>query len=80
MSSISNEQLYNVLLDIKGDIGELKSTSETSRDWIAKQEIRICTLEAGANRQAGAAKVVTIAGTVLGTLGGLLASLFVRQH
>lgn len=75
MSEISNGDLMTTLLEIKGDIGGLKATAATMAALLEKHDTRITGLEAGANRQKGAAKVVLMAGTALGTIGGIIAAL-----
>lgn len=80
MSEISNGDLMNALRDISRDIGGLTQNAKTTTDLLEKHEFRLAGLEAGANRQKGAAKVVLMAGTVLGTIGGIVATWLTGKH
>jgi hypothetical protein len=57
MSEVTNDLLYQTLLDIKGDIGGLKSSSDLHLAALQNHAGRIGTLEGTSERQKGAAKV-----------------------
>lgn len=72
MNEITNADLYGVLLDIKEDIGGLKSSTSTQLETIRNHSERISTLEDGAAKARGAAKVWALVGSGVGALvGGL---------
>lgn len=80
MSEISNSDLFNVLMTIRNDLGGLNVKADATAALLEKHDVRIAGLEAGANRQKGAAKVVLMAGTVLGTIGGVVATWLTGKH
>lgn len=80
MSEISNGDLFNVLMSIKGDIGRLDTKADTAAELLEKHDSRIGLLEAGANRQKGAVKVIMTAGPILGAVGGIVAGWFTGKH
>ncbi len=77
---ISNGDLLKALWDIRGDLGGLKASATTTATLLEKHDTRIGLLEAGAQRQKGATKVVMTAGTVLGAVGGVLATWWTGKH
>lgn len=79
-SEISNSDLFNVLMTIRQDLGGLSVKADATSALLEKHDLRISGLEAGANRQKGAAKVVLMAGTVLGTVGGVVATWLTGKH
>lgn len=80
MSSISNEQIYGVLLDIKGDIGGLQESSKLQLAAITNHAGRLTVLETAQAKQAGAARVWALIATAAGTAAGALASFFGMHH
>lgn len=77
---ISNGDLMNVLRDISRDLGGLTENAKSNTALLEKHDLRITSLEAGANRQKGAARVVLMAGTALGTIGGVVATWLTGKH
>lgn len=73
-----NQVIYNVLMDIKGDVGAVKAIAENTRQ-VLKQHVeddkvltdRVRRVELAQAKARGAAKVWTLVG---GTLGASLAS------
>lgn len=80
MSTISNEQIYGVLLDIKGDIGGLQESSRLQLAAITNHAGRLVVLETAQAKQAGAARVWALLATAIGTAAGALASYFGSHH
>lgn len=80
MTEPSNGDLWNVLLDIKRDLGGLNAKAESTVKMLEIHDSRITGLEAGANRQKGAAKTVLLMGTALGTIGGIVATWLTGKH
>jgi hypothetical protein len=80
MSDVSNDRIYETLLGIKEDIGTLNAKADTAAELLAKHEIRVSNLEAGANRQKGAAKVMALLATALGAVGGLVMTWLTRGN
>lgn len=80
MSSISNEQIYGVLLDIKGDIGGLQESSKLQLAAITNHSGRLTVLETAQAKQAGATRVWALVATALGTAVGAVASFFRVHH
>lgn len=80
MSSISNEQIYGVLLDIKGDIGGLQESSRLQLAAITNHTGRITAVETAQAKQAGATRVWALVATALGTAVGAVASFFGTHH
>lgn len=76
----SNGDLMNVLRDISRDLGGLTENAKINTALLEKHDLRISGLEAGANRQKGAAKVVLLAGTVLGSIGGIVVTWLTGKH
>lgn len=77
---ISNSDLFNVLLTIREDIGRLDTKADVSTQLLEKHDARLTTLETGANRQKGAAKVVMTMGTILGAVGGIVVTWLTGKH
>lgn len=90
--SVSNEQLYGVLLDIKGDIGRVQAAAESNADKI-KEHIEADTrrftslyddlgeLKTSHARQRGFIGGLTAAGTALGAaIGYLIEKMTFGQH
>lgn len=80
MSSISNEQIYGVLLDIKGDIGGLQESSKLQLAAITNHAGRLTLLETAQAKQAGASRVWALVATAAGTAAGAVASFFGVHH
>ena len=80
MSEITNGDIFNVLLTIRGEIGELKSQGESNAKLLEKHDDHLSLLEANVNRQKGAAKVVVTLGTVLGAVGGVVVTWLTGKH
>lgn len=80
MSGISNEQIYGVLLDIKGDIGGLQESSRLQLAAITNHAGRITAVETAQAKQVGAARVWALVATALGTVAGTIASFFGFHH
>jgi hypothetical protein len=57
MENPSNADLFNVLLDIKGDIGGLKATTDLQLTALTNHSARIGALETSAATAHGAAKI-----------------------
>jgi arginine/lysine/ornithine decarboxylase len=72
----TNADLYNVLLDIKEDIGGLKTSASLQLEGLKNHSGRIIALEDGAARQKGAAKVWTLVGSATGAIAGAVAAVF----
>lgn len=80
MNSISNEQIYGVLLDIKGDIGGLQESSKLQLAAIQNHSGRITVLETAQAKQAGAARVWALIAASAGSLTGAIAAFFGAHH
>jgi hypothetical protein len=74
--AISNGQIYDVLLEIKGDVGSLKASSEMQLQAIKNHGGRLVAIEATQAKQAGAARVWGLVATAAGALIGSVASYF----
>jgi len=77
MSEISNADIYNVLLDLKGTMGELKGTmsghAKALADHVAADALMakdIQSLQISSARQRGVLAALTTIGTVLGAGAG----------
>lgn len=57
MTNVTNGDLYGVLLEIKEDIGSLKSSSTLQLEGLRNHNGRLNLLEGMAQRQRGAVKV-----------------------
>jgi hypothetical protein len=87
MSEISNSDLLTVLLEIKGDIGQLQSTAASNvkalADHVAADAVMagdIKRLQLGAARQRGFLTAITAVGTVVGAGVGYAIDLLARGH
>jgi hypothetical protein len=78
--SVSNEQIYTALLGVKQDIGALNAKADVTAGLLNQHEARVCELEAGANRQRGAVKLMAVIATALGSFGGIVATLFIKGN
>ena len=75
MPEVTNSDLLSVLMDIKGDVGGLKSASELHLKALESHGTRIGVLESSAERQKGAAKVWALMGSGLGASVGVIGSI-----
>lgn len=88
MSEISNADIYNVLLELKGEIGELKGTMTSSNRAFSEHLLTdaamakdINSLQMNAARQRGIMAALTTVGTVLGAVIGYAIDAFaLRGH
>lgn len=69
---ISNGDLMQVLLDIKGDVGALKGSSAMQLDGLKNHSERIGALEASNAKQKGFLTALTSVGSVMGAGVGYL--------
>lgn len=69
---VSNEQLLDVLLEMKGDIGEIKATSIASAAAVERHAASISELQMSHSRLKGVAAALGIVGSVGGSLLGFL--------
>lgn len=85
--SISNDQIYDALLGIKGDIGSLQATVEqhqfafakhVTEDLVVAQDVTKIRLHLA--KQAGAARTWGLIATAAGTLAGGVAGFFGFHH
>lgn len=79
MSEVSNEQLLGVLLEMKGDIGEIKSTGTTNAAAIAQHTLSIGELQQSHARLKGFAGALAVVGSVIGAVAGYAAEFFHRN-
>lgn len=68
--SVSNSDIFNALMDLKGDLGGLKSSSELFVKGLENHAIRIGVLEGASQRQKGAVKVWGLVATAAASLVG----------
>ena len=81
MSEVTNSDLLSVLIDIKGDVGGLKSASDLHLKALENHGTRIGVLESSADRQKGAAKVWASVAVAAGSIvGGVLPFLLKKLH
>lgn len=76
MSEVSNEQLLGVLLEMKGDIGEIKSTGTANATAIAQHAVNIGELQMSHARLKGFAGALSVVGSVVGGMIGYAAEYF----
>jgi len=77
--SVSNDQLYEILCDIKGDVGEIKASAAGTHAWLAKHveddaamARDIKTLQLSGARQKGFMTALAATGSALGAGLGYL--------
>ena len=80
MSEVTNDLIYQTLLDIKGDIGGLKASSELHLTGLKNHGERIGALEIVQAKQKGAAKVWAIVGTAAGSIAGSAFAFLLKRH
>lgn len=80
MSEVTNADIYGVLLDIKEDIGGLKSSASLHLKAIENHGERLGKLEKVAANQRGAAKVWTLVGSAVGSAAGAVLGWFFGVH
>jgi hypothetical protein len=74
VTDVSNDEIYRTLLDIKGDIGGLKASSDLYLKALENYGPRIGKLETEVANQKGAAKVWGLVATGAGAAVGVAAS------
>ena len=87
MGEVSNEVLYNLLCEIKGDVGEIKAGGEATRQWLAKHveddkqlADDVKALEITAAKALGSARTWGLVGAGAASILGGLAGLFGPHH
>lgn len=55
--SVSNSDIFNALMDLKGDVGGIKASNDLVVKGLENHSVRIGTLEGAAQRQKGAVTV-----------------------
>lgn len=76
MNEVSNEQLLSVLLDMKGDIGEIKSTGVSNATAILQHATSIGELQQSHARLKGFAGAFSVVGSIVGGMIGYAAEYF----
>lgn len=79
MSEVTNDTIYTALMDIKEDIGSLKTSSGLQIEGLKSCHSRIAVLEGAYERQKGSVKVWGIVATFMATMVGALIQFF-KQH
>jgi hypothetical protein len=85
---ISNAQLFDVLLEMKSDIGKLVQGQETQTAWMTRHVAEdalmaedIKKLQIGASRIRGIVSALSVVGTVVGAAVGYAVDLLaIRGH
>lgn len=80
MNKVTNADLYGVLLEIKEDIGGLKSSSTLQLTALENHGARIGALEQAGAKQRGAAKVWGLIATAAATAAASLIEVFWPHH
>lgn len=70
MDNVTNEQLFGVLMDIKEDIGGLKTATALQLTGLQGHSMRLGVLEGAHERQKGAVKVWGLVATAFATIAG----------
>lgn len=70
MTEVSNSDIFNALMDLRGDVGGLKSSSDLFLKGLENHSGRINVLEATSQRQRGAVKVWGLVATAAATIVG----------
>lgn len=84
---ITNGDLLRVLMGIREDVGSLKSTAESTKDWldshVAEDHQRFAALDKDVTKlqldqakQSGATRVWGLMATAAGTIAGIVVSYF----
>jgi hypothetical protein len=76
MTEVSNEQLLSVLLDMKGDIGEIKSTGAANAAAIIQHTASIGELQQSHARIKGFAGALSVVGAVVGAAASYAVQFF----
>lgn len=84
---ITNADIYSVLLDLKGDLGEMKGTLAGQAKAFAEHVLSdaalaqdVQKLQLGAARQRGVIAALTTVGSVIGAGVGYAVELMTRNH
>lgn len=77
-SQVSNEQLLDVLLVMKQDIGEIKASSSANTATLDRHATSISDLQMSHARLKGFAGALSVVGSVLGAAVGYAAEFFHR--
>jgi hypothetical protein len=80
VTEVTNVDLLGVLLDIKEDVGSLKTSASTNLLALQSHSARLGELEAGANKQKGALKVWGLVGAGVGSTIAAIVATFVGKH
>jgi hypothetical protein len=78
-NQVSNEQLLDVLLVMKQDIGEIKAASASSASIIERHTVSIQELQMSHARLKGFAGALAVVGSVIGAFAGYAAEFFHRS-
>ena len=68
MTDVSNSDIFNALMDLKGDVGGIKASSDLLVKGLENHSARIGVLEGSAQRQKGAVKVWGLVATGVATV------------
>lgn len=80
MSEVTNDAIFNALMDLKGDLGGLKTSSDLFLEGLKNHSERIGVLEGTSQRQKGAVKVWGLVATAAATIVGGAVQLFSAKH
>lgn len=68
--SVSNSDIFNALMELKGDVGGIKASSDLLVKGLENHAVRIVALEGTSQRQKGAVTTWGIAATAAATVVG----------
>lgn len=75
-SKVTNADLYGVLLEIKEDIGGLKTSASMQLEGLKNHAGRLVNLEDSVSKQKGASKVWAMVSSGIGAVAGGLVAAF----
>lgn len=78
--SVSNSDIFNALMDLKGDVGGIKASSDLLVKGLENHATRIGVLEGASQRQRGAVKVWGLVATAAATVVGGAIQLLTNKH
>lgn len=70
MGEVSNSDIFIALMDLKGDVGGIKTANDLVLKGLENHSVRLGVLEGASQRQKGAVTVWGIVATGVATLAG----------
>lgn len=80
MGDVTNTDIYEALMDIREDLGGLKTGQSLQLEGLKNHAGRIAELEGASQRQKGAVTAWGLVATGIATIAGVAAQMFTGKH